>query len=159
MRANLCRLRDVSFAILFNFCGQFHNARRFGGTLCVTPSPFPAACDETQHSLKHHPFNALHLWRTSTSDLTPRRGSAACTARRFRHDTPQSVLASLWYFAGTPIHTGKHPSPPTSHTKHTSILHPRSFHAKMKAPREVSHEKDYTYIYNCHFANSAVYSL
>ena len=58
-------------------------------------------------------YNALHLWRTSTTDLTPRRGSAACTARRLRHDTPQSVLASLWYFAGTPIRTGEHPPPPT----------------------------------------------
>ena len=91
MRANLYRLRDASFAILFNFCGQFHNARRFGGLHRKTPSPFLAACNETQRPPKPYPFNVLHLWRTSTSDLTPRRGSAACTARRLRPFLPPAM--------------------------------------------------------------------
>ena len=50
-----------------NFCVHFLNARRFGGTLCVTPSPFPTARNETQRPPNTPLCNALHLWRTSTS--------------------------------------------------------------------------------------------
>ena len=61
MRANLCRSRDASFAILFNFCGQFHNARRFGGLHRKTLSPFPTACNETQRPPKPSPFQCPAL--------------------------------------------------------------------------------------------------
>ena len=70
MRANVCSLCDKSFAMLFYPFGQFLNARRFGGLHRKTLSPFPTVRDVMQRSPKHYPFNALHLWRTSTSSRT-----------------------------------------------------------------------------------------
>lgn len=61
MRANVYRLRDASFAILFNFFGQFHNARRFGGLHRKTPSPFPTARNETQRPPKRSPLQCPAL--------------------------------------------------------------------------------------------------
>ena len=133
----------------FNFCGQFHNARRFGGTLRVTLSPFPAACDVMQRPPKHYPFNALPLWRTSTSDLT--------LCAQVRRHAPRDAFAMIPHKVSSlrcgtlrgprSTQANIHLLPPTA-LKHSSILPSVSFHAKMKAPREVSHEKNYTYITN-----------
>ena len=67
MRAAQNNVRYLSLSRLLDFCEQFLYARRFGGTLCVTLSPFIAVRDVMLRSPKHYPFSALPLWRTSTS--------------------------------------------------------------------------------------------